>query len=173
MKYRSIDFGRNEYPFIISYSGIKTIPITSIELKHKPFRDRFSTGIERLDRLLNGGLYRASCTLIAGEPGTKKTLLATTMIQKACRRGERAVYVGFEESDQAIINNIRSAGIELESFVESGQLHFLTAMPEATGAEEHLLNLMEKVETARPDLWSSMPSQPATGWGECRLLMNT
>lgn len=151
VKYRGSDFGRNEYPFIISNSGIKTIPITSIELQHKPFSGRFSTGIERLDRLLDGGLYRASCTLIAGEPGTGKTLLTATIIQEACRRGERAVYVSFEESDQAIVHNVRSAGIELEPFVKSGRLHFITAMPEATGAEEHLLNLMEAVEEVKPN----------------------
>jgi len=150
IKYRGSSFGRNEYPFIITDKGLQTIPITSIELKHKPFSTRFSTGISRLDRLLDGGLYRASCTLIAGEPGTGKTLLTTTIIQEACRRGEKAVYVSFEESDQAIINNVRSAGINLEPYVKSGRLHFITAMPEATGAEEHLLNLMEAVEKVKP-----------------------
>ena len=150
IKYRGSSFGRNEYPFIITDKGLQTIPITSIELKHKPFSTRFSTGISRLDRLLDGGLYRASFTLIAGEPGTGKTLLTTTIIQEACRRGEKAVYVSFEESDQAIINNVRSAGINLEPYVKSGRLHFITAMPEATGAEEHLLNLMEAVEKVKP-----------------------
>jgi len=150
IKYRGSSFGRNEYPFIITDKGLQTIPITSIELKHKPFSSRFSTGIPRLDRLLDGGIYRSSCTLIAGEPGTGKTLLTTTIIQEACRRGEKAVYVSFEESDQAIINNVRSAGLELEPYVKSGRLHFITAMPEATGAEEHLLNLMEAVEKVKP-----------------------
>jgi len=150
IKYRGSSFGRNEYPFVITDKGLQTIPITSIELKHKPFSSRFSTGIPRLDRLLDGGIYRSSCTLIAGEPGTGKTLLTTTIIQEACRRGEKAVYVSFEESDQAIINNVRSAGIELEPYVKSGRLHFITAMPEATGAEEHLLNLINAVDQFNP-----------------------
>lgn len=152
IKYRGSDFGRNEYPFVISGTGLRTIPITSIELKHKPFSTRFSTGIPRLDRLLDGGIYRASCTLIAGEPGTGKTLLSTTIVREACRRKERAVYVSFEESDLAIVSNIRSAGLELEPFVKSGLLRFITAMPEATGAEEHLLNLINAVEAANPHL---------------------
>lgn len=150
IKYRGSSFGRNEYPFVITDKGLQTIPITSIELKHKPFSTRFSTGIPRLDRLLNGGIYRASCTLIAGEPGTGKTLLTTTIIQEACRRGEKAVYVSFEESDMAIINNVRSAGIQLEPYVRAGLLHFITAMPEATGAEEHLLTLINTVEQVKP-----------------------
>lgn len=152
IKYRGSSFGRNEYPFIISNSGIQTIPITSIELKHKPFSSRFSTGIPRLDRLLDGGIYRASCTLIAGEPGTGKTLLTVTIIREACRRGEKAVYVSFEESDLAIINNVRSAGVEIEPYVKSGSLHFITAMPEVTGAEEHLINLINAVNAINPKI---------------------
>ncbi len=152
IKYRGSDAGRNEYPFVISSTGIKTIPITSIELKHKPFKVKFSTGISRLDRLLDGGIYRASCTLIAGEPGTGKTLLSTTIVREACRRKERVIYVSFEESEPAIINNVRSASIELEPFVKAGRLHFVTAMPEATGAEEHLLNLINAVEAVNPHL---------------------
>ncbi|MDI6850122.1 MAG: circadian clock protein KaiC [Candidatus Saccharicenans sp.] len=152
IKFRGSDFGRNEYPFVISGTGLRTIPITSIELKHKPFNLRCSTGIPRLDRLLDGGIYRASCTLIAGEPGTGKTLLSATIVREACRRKERAVYVSFEESALAIVNNIRSAGLELEPFVKSGLLHFITAMPEATGAEEHLLNLINAVEATSPHL---------------------
>ena len=150
VKYRGSDFGRNEFPFFISENGLQTVPISSINLKHKPFGRKFSTAISLLDRLLDGGIYRASCTLIAGEPGTGKTLLTTTIMQEACRRGEKAVYVSFEESDQAIINNVRSAGINLEPYVKSGRLHFITAMPEATGAEEHLLNLMQAVEKVKP-----------------------
>ncbi|NPV83945.1 MAG: circadian clock protein KaiC [Candidatus Aminicenantes bacterium] len=152
VKYRGSNFGRNEYPFVITSSGLRTIPITSVELKHKPFDSRFSTGIPRLDRLLDGGIYRASCTLIAGEPGTGKTLLSSTIVREACKRRERAVYVSFEESDRAIINNVRSAGIELEPYVKSGRLHFITAMPEATGAEEHLINLISAVETVAPQV---------------------
>lgn len=150
VKYRGSNFSRNEFPFVISNSGIQTIPITSIELKHKPFTSRFSTGLPRLDRLLDGGIYRASCSLIAGEPGTGKTLLTSTIIQAACRRGEKAVYVSFEESERAIINNVRNAGIELEPYVKSDLLHFLTAMPEATGAEEHLLNLINEINSFKP-----------------------
>ncbi|MGB9894009.1 MAG: ATPase domain-containing protein, partial [Candidatus Saccharicenans sp.] len=60
--------------------------------------------------------------------------------------------VSFEESDQAIINNVRSAGIEIEPYVKLGLLHFITAMPEATGAEEHLINLINAVTAVNPQI---------------------
>ncbi|MGQ9654659.1 MAG: RAD55 family ATPase, partial [Thermodesulfobacteriota bacterium] len=56
------------------------------------------TGVERLDRMLDGGYRRASCVLVAGEPGTGKTTLVCAFVQGACGRGDRVLYIGFEES---------------------------------------------------------------------------
>ncbi len=150
VKYRGSGFGRNEYPFIISEKGIRTIPITRFELRHKPFGEKISSGIPRLDAMLGGGYYRASCILLAGEPGAGKTLLASTFVQDVCKRGEKVLYLSFEESPQALVNNIKSAGINLEPYLKSGKLHLLGSMPEATVVEEHLVRLMDIVEEFKP-----------------------
>lgn len=150
VKYRGSGFGRNEYPFIISDNGIHTIPITRFELKHRAFGERISSGILRLDAMLGGGYYRASCILFAGEPGAGKTLLASTFIREVCRRGEKVLYLSFEESPEALINNIKSAGIDLEPYLHKGDLHLLGSMPEATGAEEHLIRLFDLVDKIKP-----------------------
>lgn len=56
VKYRGSNFGRNEYPFVITEEGIRTIPITRFELRHKPFGERISTGVLTLDTMLGGGV---------------------------------------------------------------------------------------------------------------------
>ncbi len=150
IKYRGSSFGRNEYPYVITETGIRTIPITVFELKHQPFGEEISSGIPRLDALLNGGYYRASCVLLAGEPGTGKTLLASTFVRQVCSQGEKVLYLSMEESPEALVRNVTSAGIDLEPFRKAGTLHFFGAMPEATGAEEHLLRLMSEVERIQP-----------------------
>lgn len=61
VKYRGSDFGANEYPFVISENGIRMLPITNFELRHKPFGERISSGILCLDEMLGGGYHRASC----------------------------------------------------------------------------------------------------------------
>ncbi len=150
VKYRGSGFGRNEYPYIITDSGIAVAPISSVGLRHKPLGEKMPTGIERLDVILGGGYRRASCVLFAGEPGTGKTTLACTFTQAACTRGEKVLYISFEESQDALIGNLRSSGSDLSPCVQAGRLKFLTNFPEAMGAEEHYLRALTHIEAFRP-----------------------
>ena len=45
--------------------------------------DRVSTGIRELDRVLGGGFLPASMILLAGSPGSGKTILATQLFGEA------------------------------------------------------------------------------------------
>lgn len=150
VKYRGSSFGRNEYPFIISDEGIRTIPITKFELMHKAFEEKISSGIPELDTMLGGGFYRASCILFAGEPGTGKTLFVSTFAHNICSKGEKVFYLCFEESPEALLRNIKSAGIDLEQFLKEGTFKIIGSMPEATGAEEHLIRLIDFVDEMKP-----------------------
>ncbi len=150
VKYRGSGFGRNEYPYVITPSGLHVAPISTVGLKHKPFGKKMSTGLKRLDSILDGGYFRASCVLLAGLPGTGKSLLASTFTDAACQRGEKVLYVGFEESEAAMIGNILNAGVDLRPHAESGLLEFLTSMPEAMGAEEHLIRFMVRLNEFGP-----------------------
>ncbi|GAB4374131.1 MAG: circadian clock protein KaiC [Calditrichia bacterium] len=147
IKYRGSAFARNEYPFVINKKGIQVAPISTVELRHQPLGDYMPTGINRLDEILGGGYRRSACILIAGTPGTGKTIMACSFIQKACNRGEKVLYIGFEESREAVLRNILNAGVDLTPYAESNRLIFLTHFPEAMGAEEHFIQAMEKIDT--------------------------
>ena len=67
----------NEYPFLITESGISVMPITSLGLLHDVSTERVSTGVVRLDAMLgDGGFYKGSTVLISGTAGTGKSTLA-------------------------------------------------------------------------------------------------
>lgn len=59
---------------------------------NQPDLERLATGSADLDRILGGGLPVRSINLIAGEPGTGKTLLALQMIFNLARQGRKCVY---------------------------------------------------------------------------------
>ncbi len=150
VKYRGSGFGRNEYPYAITSSGFSVAPISTVGLRHKPLGEKMTTGCTRLDEVLDGGFRRASCILFAGLPGTGKTLLCSTFVAAACSRGERVLYVSFEESEDALVENVRSAGVVLRPHLESGHLRILASFPEATGAEEHFLRALQAIDELAP-----------------------
>jgi circadian clock protein KaiC len=104
VKYRDSMHGTNSYPFLIEASGMTVTPITSLGLNHRAPTERVSSGISRLGLMLGGkGFYRGSSTLISDAASTGKTSVAVHFIDAACRRGERALYFVFEESQNQII----------------------------------------------------------------------
>jgi len=55
--------------------------------------EKLSTGIPSLDRILQGGLPRNSVNVIAGPPGTGKSILAQQMVFHNARADDRAPYL--------------------------------------------------------------------------------
>ena len=153
IKYRGTSHGTNEYPFLIDAEGFSVLPITSLGLSHKASTEYISSGIPRLDRMLNGkGFYRGSSILVSGTAGTGKSTIAAHFVGAACRRGERALFFAFEESQDQIIRNMRSVGIELERFVKKDLLKFHNARPSMYGLEFHLAMIHKMIGAYEPSV---------------------
>jgi len=151
VKYRGTSHGTNEYPFLIDEQGFSVLPITSVGLNHTAPTERIASGISRLDTMLDGkGFYRGSSILLSGTAGTGKSTIAAHFVEAACKRGERALYFAFEESQDQIIRNTRSVGIELETFVKKDLLRFQNARPSTFGLEVHLASIHKLITTYEP-----------------------
>ena len=150
MKYRGSGFGRNEYPFIVGENGINVIPITSSVLQHRPPGPKVSSGQARLDDVLAGGYKRGTSILIVGTAGAGKTTLACVFAQAACRRGERVLYLNFEESPESMVSNMLSPGLALRPLIKSGTLVVQSYLPEAMGVEEHLFHALKALDEVQP-----------------------
>jgi circadian clock protein KaiC len=151
IKYRGSGFGTNEYPYVFGEHGIVLFPLTTAELTHQPLGTKISTGLKGLDVMLDGGFRLASCVLISGNSGTGKTTLASTFAQAACQRGERVLYLNFEESKEAMISGMLSPGIDLRPSLRDKTLIVQTATPESTGSDNHLNRVMETIARFKPD----------------------
>jgi circadian clock protein KaiC len=100
--------------------------------------------------MMGGGYYRAGAVLLSGAPGTAKTTLSGAFILAACERGERCLYVGFDEPAHEIVRNLRSVGIDLGPHVTSGLLHIQSIRSSLTGAEEHIGTLRNLLDVHQP-----------------------
>jgi circadian clock protein KaiC len=149
-KYRGSDFTAGEFPVSFGPSGMEVGAPEPAEIRQMASGERVSAGFERLDTMLGGGLFRGSSTLITGVPGTSKTTLAGKFAEAACRRGERTLFVSFDEGADRIARNLTSVGIHLKTYVKSGLLRMYSSRTETIGAEDHLVRLKMLIREHRP-----------------------
>ncbi len=149
-KYRGSDFAAGEFPVSVGSSGMEVGATDPEEIQHAASTERLSSGFERLDAMLGGGLFRGSSTLITGVPGTSKTTLAGKFAEAACARGERTLFVSFDEGADPIARNLSSVGIQLKPHVKSGLLRMYSARTESISAEDHLLKIRSLIREHRP-----------------------
>ena len=153
VKYRGSSHGTNECPFLIDEQGFSVMPISSLRLEHPASSERVSTGSPRLDTMMGGkGYFRGSSILVTGTPGTGKSSMAAHFVDAACRRGERCIYFAFEESQNQIIRNMRSIGIDLEPWVAKGLLKFQNSRPTMYGLEAHLVAMHKTIDNFQPTI---------------------
>jgi circadian clock protein KaiC len=153
VKYRGSTHGTNEYPFLIEQDGISIWPITSVQLEYTASHERVPTGIERLDTMLGGkGFYRGSSILLSGTAGTGKTSVASTFAEATCRRGERCLFVSFEETPGQIMRNMATIGIDLPQWVKKGRLQFQNVRAFHFGLEMHLARTIKFINEFAPDV---------------------
>jgi circadian clock protein KaiC len=164
VKYRGSGHGTNEYPYLIDRDGITVLPVTSLQLGHAATSERVSTGLPWLDEMFgNKGYFRGSSVLLSGGAGTAKTSLATSFIDAACRRGERALVFQFEESPQQYARNMRSIGLDLDAWVNNGRLRIHAARPTLYGLEFHLATMHRDVNAFNPSVVVVDPLSSFTG----------
>lgn len=153
IKYRGTAHGTNEYPFLMDENGIAILPITSIGLNHEAIDEHVSTGIDRLDAMLDGkGYYKGSSILVTGAAGTGKSSVAAQFADATCRGGEKCFYLAFEESPDQIIRNMKSIGIDLAQWANKGLLKFHATRPTLYGLEIHLVTIYKMINEFEPDV---------------------
>ena len=167
IKFRGSVHGGDEYPFLVDKDGISIFPITSLELEQKASTERISSGVPALDAMLEGkGYFRGSSILVSGTAGTGKTSLVAHVAEAACQRGERCLFLAFEESQGQIIRNMRSIGIDFERWVKKGLLQFHAVRPTLYGLEMHLATIHRLISDFSPALVVFDPVSNFTSMGD-------
>ena len=90
---------------------------------------RISTGISRLDGLLQGGYVRGRTYVIAGDTGTGKTIACLQFLLHGLNQGEKAVYVTVDERPGEILESAASLSWDLQPHIQEKNLVVLDASP--------------------------------------------
>ncbi len=166
VKYRGSAHGTNEYPFLIDEQGFSVLPITSLGLDSQASNEVVSFGVQALDEMLGAkGMYRGTSALVSGAAGTGKTSLASSFVDASCRRGERCLFLAYEESPQQLVRNMRSIGIDLQRWIDKGLLQIQAARPSSHGLEMHLVSLHKAITTFQPRALVMDPISSLAGAG--------
>jgi len=151
LKYRGSAHGTNEYPTMIDEGGLSVLPISSLGLDYGVSKQRISTGVSQLDAMFGGkGYFKGTSVLVSGTAGTGKSSFSAAFVDAACRRGERCLYMAFEESPAQVIRNMASIGFDLGQWVRKGRLHFHAVRSTVYGLEQHLVSIHKLVNEYRP-----------------------
>lgn len=151
-KYRRSQHFRGEYPCTITRKGLTVFPLDAKEHPYAEESQRFSSGLQGLDEMNNGGWLRDSIVLVRGPSGSGKTTLAGMYARAGALRGERVMYWGFEETRAILFRNYAALGIPLEQFEREQKLRVLCRYPEATSPEDLLVDLRSGLDDFKPSL---------------------
>ncbi|MCJ7696954.1 MAG: hypothetical protein MUO73_01305 [Thermoplasmata archaeon] len=86
---------------------------------------RVGTGIEGLDGLLQGGYPQGSVTLVAGTPGTGKTIVCFQYINAGVKNGEKCLFLTSDERIYNLVSQAKKFGFDFDAAMQSGQLKFM------------------------------------------------
>lgn len=86
---------------------------------------RISTGVLGLDPLIEGGIPKGFNVLIAGNPGTGKTVLSSHFLYSGLQSDENGIYVSFSESRIQFLTNTARFGMKFDEYESSQKFLFL------------------------------------------------
>ena len=113
--------------------------------------EHVSTGVRGLDAMLGGqGYFNGTTALVSGKAGTGKSTLGAAFAAAACARNERCLYFAFEESAAQLARNMRSVRIELGAWIKTGTLTLRANRATHLGLEEHLVEMIQAIDTLKP-----------------------
>lgn len=85
-------------------------------------KDFVMTGIPGFDELLEEGIPKRSSLLVAGGPGTGKTIFCLQLMANACKNGKKAIYISFEENEENLKKHMRDFGWSPDAWIRDNRL---------------------------------------------------
>jgi circadian clock protein KaiC len=111
------------HAFSITSDGLELFPrlLTPPVVPHYTARpERVNTGIPGLDEMIAEGFWRGTTTLVAGPPGSGKTIMALEFLRAGVNKGEPGIYLGFQENPTQLTRVMRNMQMPVEKLINDG-----------------------------------------------------
>src|SRR5687768_5735239 len=134
--FRITDSGLDVYPRLVSPQNPEG---------YEPVSKRTSTGVQGLDEMLGGGMWRGTTTLLAGPAGAGKTTIGLQFALEGARRGEPTLYMNFQENPTQLVRTIRGLGFDLEEAQAKG-LELIYASPVELQIDSIIVEMFRRIQ---------------------------
>ena len=147
IKYRGTEFRGGYHDYLIRRGGLAVFP-RLIAAEHRRSTDcrKLPSDIKELDDLLGGGIEEGTSTLVVGGAGTGKSTIAAQFCAAAAKRGEKAIIFMFDESPNTLFSRCAGLGVELEKYVNAGDIRTVQVDPAELSPGELTFMIREAVE---------------------------
>jgi len=108
--------------------------------------ERLSTGSAAIDKMMDGGIYKGSVTLVSGISGTGKTVLSVQFLSDAIKNGHKALLVSLDEHARQLMRNAKPLGFDLQALVDAGDLFIHYESPLELELDVHFDRIIKLVE---------------------------
>ena len=95
----------------------------NFEIRNDKREGVLRTEIRGFDELFaGGGIPLGNSVLVAGGPGTGKSILCRQICFNLVSKGKKCMYVSFEENKERIVKSMNKFGWDVNRFIENGNL---------------------------------------------------
>jgi len=86
--------------------------------------ERIKTGVEGLDRIIEGGFPKSSITLVSGPPGGGKSIFCFQFIWEGAKNGEKCLFLTLDKKPEGLIEQAKELGFDFQPAIEQGLVKF-------------------------------------------------
>jgi circadian clock protein KaiC len=149
LKLRGSSYREGHHAFRITGTGLEIFPrlVTPTFETYTPMLERTSTGVDGLDAIMGGGVWRGSTTLLVGPTGAGKSTVGLQFALEAHRRGEPALFVNFQENPSQVQRMVRALGTDPDRACQTGFYHLYTS-PVELQIDSVIIEIFNFIETA-------------------------
>jgi circadian clock protein KaiC len=129
-KMRGSAFREGNHDYLIKAGGITVFPrLVAMDHSEEHKREVFTSGNEKLDQLVGGGLDSGTGTLFMGPAGSGKSTIASMYAAHAAASGCNVIYFAFDEVTSILVNRAREMSLNFDDSIAKGTLRIRQVDP--------------------------------------------